>query len=77
MVRNSAPAVGQRSVQDKRKRGDHMQEVTKLSDYVMRFVAAQGVGHGFMLPGDKAKHLNDSLGRCDGSWSAFEFLSKP
>jgi len=54
-----------------------MQEVTKLSDYVMRFVVAQGVGHGFMLPGDKAKHLNDSLGRCDGSWSAFEFLSKP
>jgi len=39
---------------------------TKLSDYVMRFVAKQGVRHVFMLPGGGAMHLNDSVGRCDG-----------
>ncbi|MEY5025238.1 MAG: hypothetical protein RLZZ244_766 [Verrucomicrobiota bacterium] len=33
----------------------------KLSDYVMDFVAAQGVRHVFMLPGGGAMHLNDSL----------------
>ena len=38
----------------------------KLSDYVMRFVAAQGVKHVFMLPGGGAMHLVDSLGRCPG-----------
>jgi acetolactate synthase-1/2/3 large subunit len=38
----------------------------KLSDYVMRVVADQGVRHVFMLPGGGAMHLNDSLGRCDG-----------
>src|SRR5690242_747326 len=37
---------------------------TKLSDYVMRFLARQGVRHVFMLPGGGAMHLNDSLGRC-------------
>ena len=36
----------------------------KLSDYVMEFVADQGVKHVFMLPGGGAMHLNDSLGRC-------------
>ena len=36
----------------------------KLSDYVIRFVADQGVKHVFMLPGGGAMHLNDSLGRC-------------
>ena len=35
----------------------------KLSDYVMQFVAEQGVKHVFMLPGGGAMHLNDSLGR--------------
>src|SRR5688572_14880517 len=35
----------------------------KLSDYVMRVVADEGVGHVFMLPGGGAMHLNDSLGR--------------
>ena len=36
----------------------------KLSDYVMEFVADQGVKHVFMLPGGGAMHLNESLGRC-------------
>ena len=35
----------------------------KLSDYVIDFIARQGVGHVFMLPGGGAMHLNDSLGR--------------
>lgn len=35
----------------------------KLSDYVIHFVAEQGVRHVFMLPGGGAMHLNDSLGR--------------
>ncbi len=35
----------------------------KLSDYVMQFVAEQGVRHVFMLPGGGAMHLNESLGR--------------
>jgi acetolactate synthase-1/2/3 large subunit len=36
----------------------------KLSDYVIDFVARQGVKHVFMLPGGGAMHLNESLGRC-------------
>jgi acetolactate synthase-1/2/3 large subunit len=36
----------------------------KLSDYVVEFIAAQGVRHVFMLPGGGAMHLNDSLGKC-------------
>jgi acetolactate synthase I/II/III large subunit len=35
----------------------------KLSDYVMKFVAAQGVQHVFMLSGGGCMHLVDSLGR--------------
>jgi acetolactate synthase-1/2/3 large subunit len=35
----------------------------KLSDYVFKFIAAQGVKHVFMLPGGGAMHLVDSLGR--------------
>ena len=35
----------------------------KLSDYVVDFVARQGVKHMFMLPGGGAMHLNDSLGK--------------
>ena len=42
----------------------------KLSDYVMRFLAEQGVRHVFMLPGGGAMHLNDSLGRCNGHRAA-------
>ena len=41
-----------------------MGQITKLSDYVARFIARQGVRHVFMLPGGGAMHLNDSLGRC-------------
>lgn len=33
----------------------------KLSDYVMDFVAQQGVRHVFSVPGGGAMHLNDSL----------------
>ena len=43
----------------------------KLSDYVMQFVAAQGVRHVFMLPGGGAMHRNQLLGRCEG----LEFVS--
>jgi len=35
----------------------------KLSDYVVDFIARQGVRHVFMVPGGGAMHLNDSLGR--------------
>jgi acetolactate synthase-1/2/3 large subunit len=35
----------------------------KLSDYVIRFIEAQGVRHVFMVPGGGAMHLNDSLGQ--------------
>lgn len=35
----------------------------KLSDYVMGFVADQGVRHVFMLPGGAAMHVNNSLAR--------------
>jgi acetolactate synthase-1/2/3 large subunit len=38
----------------------------KLSDYVVDFIAQQGVRHVFMLPGGGAMHLNDSLGRHPG-----------
>jgi acetolactate synthase-1/2/3 large subunit len=38
----------------------------KLSDYVMQFIARQGVNHVFFVPGGGAMHLNDSLGRCQG-----------
>ena len=38
----------------------------KLSDFVMSFVAQQGVRHVFLLVGGGAMHLNDSLARCQG-----------
>jgi acetolactate synthase-1/2/3 large subunit len=38
----------------------------KLSDYVVRFIADQGVRHVFLVPGGGAMHLNDSLSRCAG-----------
>ena len=34
----------------------------KLSDYVLRFVAGQGVKHIFLVTGGGAMHLNDSVG---------------
>lgn len=36
----------------------------KLSDYVIQFVADQGLKHVFVVTGGGAMHLNDSLGRC-------------
>jgi acetolactate synthase-1/2/3 large subunit len=36
----------------------------KLSDWVFRFLAGQGIKHVFMLTGGGAMHLNDSLGQC-------------
>ncbi len=35
----------------------------KLSDYVVQFVADQGVKHVFLVPGGGAMHLNESLSR--------------
>src|SRR5208283_1900804 len=36
----------------------------RLADYVMRFVAQQGVKHVFLVTGGGAMHLNDALARC-------------
>jgi acetolactate synthase-1/2/3 large subunit len=36
----------------------------KLSDYVIRFIADQGVKHVFLVTGGGAMHLNESLSRC-------------
>ena len=36
----------------------------KLSDYVVHFVADQGVKHVFVVTGGGAMHLNESLSRC-------------
>ena len=36
----------------------------KLSDYVMRFIAAEGVRHVFLVTGGGAMHLNESLAQC-------------
>jgi acetolactate synthase I/II/III large subunit len=38
----------------------------KLSDYVFRFIAAQGIRHVFVVPGGGAMHLNDSAGHTPG-----------
>ena len=35
----------------------------RVADYVMRFIAAQGVKHVFLLTGGGAMHLNDALAR--------------
>jgi acetolactate synthase-1/2/3 large subunit len=43
-----------------------MASSVKLSDFVMDFVARQGVKDVFMLAGGGAMHLNDSLGRTPG-----------
>src|ERR1700746_179469 len=40
----------------------------KLSDYVIRFIADQGVKHVFLGTGGGAMHLNESLAR----WPAIE-----
>jgi acetolactate synthase-1/2/3 large subunit len=36
----------------------------RVSDYVVRFIADQGVRHVFLVTGGGAMHLNDSLARC-------------
>jgi acetolactate synthase-1/2/3 large subunit len=36
----------------------------RLADYVMSFVAGQGVEHVFLVTGGGAMHLNDALARC-------------
>src|ERR1035441_2115893 len=36
----------------------------RLADYVMSFVARQGVKHVFLVTGGGAMHLNDALARC-------------
>ena len=36
----------------------------KLSDYLVQFVADQGVKHVFLVTGGGAMHLNESLSRC-------------
>jgi len=38
----------------------------KLSDYVSSFIAKQGVGHVFLLPGGGCMHLVDSVGKESG-----------
>src|SRR5579864_991021 len=38
--------------------------MAKLSDYVIQFIADQGVKHVFLVPGGGATHLNESLSRC-------------
>jgi len=37
----------------------------KLSDYVIHFIANQGVKHVFLVTGGGAMHLNESLSRCE------------
>ena len=36
----------------------------RLADYVMNFIAQQGVKHVFLITGGGAMHLNDALARC-------------
>ena len=36
----------------------------RLADYVMRFIAQQGVKHVFLVTGGGAMHLNDALAQC-------------
>src|SRR5581483_3788871 len=45
-------------------RGDHVSLMVKLSDFVIRFVADQGVKHVFLVTGGGAMHLNASLAQC-------------
>lgn len=37
--------------------------MTKLSDYIFKFLENKGIHHAFMLPGGGAMHLDDSLGK--------------
>ena len=49
----------------------------KLSDYVIRFVADQGVKHVFLVTGGGAMHLNESLGRAPRSSRSATRTSRP
>lgn len=49
-----------------RLRAYSLETLMKLSDYVMRFVASQGVRHVFLVTGGGAMHLNASLAQCPG-----------
>ena len=40
--------------------------MTKLSDYIIQFIADAGVKHIFMLAGGGSMHLVDSVGKCKG-----------
>src|SRR5215471_17898925 len=40
-----------------------LNDVAKLSDYVIRFLADQGIRHVFLVTGGGAMHLNESLAR--------------
>src|ERR1700680_4902285 len=39
--------------------------MAKVSDYVVQFIADQGVKHIFLVTGGGAMHLNESLSRCE------------
>jgi acetolactate synthase-1/2/3 large subunit len=39
--------------------------VSRVSDYVIGFIAGRGVKHVFLVTGGGAMHLNDSLAKCD------------
>ena len=45
-------------------RTENRLRMPKLSDYVVQFVADQGVKHVFLVTGGGAMHLNESLARC-------------
>lgn len=42
-----------------------MQDVYRVADYIADFIADQGVGHVFLLPGGGAMHLVDGVGKSD------------
>lgn len=42
-----------------------VQEVYRVADYIADFIADQGVGHVFLLPGGGAMHLVDGVGKND------------
>ena len=46
--------------------------MTKVSDYIFRFLILHGVQHCFMLPGGGAMHLVDSLGKSGMEYIAFQ-----
>lgn len=57
-------AIGRDAIAPKGLR--HMPEMMRLADYVARFVAAQGVGTVFLVPGGGSMYLVDAFGKCPG-----------